>query len=375
MDNVQIFDTTLRDGEQSPGFSMNREEKLQLARQIEQLGVDVIEAGFPDCLARRPGGDARRSRRNQGLPCSGARPRAPGRCGCGAARSRTCRQTPPACFSRHFRPAPEIQAADDARAGARTDHENGSLRDGSTAKKWNFRPRMRAAPTLTISARWLWPPWNPGATIINLPDTVGYSTPDDYGEMFRKVRARLGDASEGRAQRALPRRSRPGAGEFARRDRRGRAPDRMHDQRHRRARRKCVARGTGRGAARAPGSLHGEHEAPARKAVPDQPHAFDDYGRFRAAEQGGRGRKCLRARSRHSSGRHSEESADLRNYRSGKSGSARAAPGARKAFRAKCVSFALGGTGIRNHGRRACRVLTGWRWCRRMPRKKSPTAI
>src|ERR1700734_3297826 len=47
MDLLQIFDTTLRDGEQSPGFSMNREEKLQLARQIEELGVDVIEAGFP----------------------------------------------------------------------------------------------------------------------------------------------------------------------------------------------------------------------------------------------------------------------------------------------------------------------------------------
>src|SRR6204780_3290294 len=47
MDNVQIFESTLRDGEQAPGFSMNREEKLQLARQIEQLGVDVLEAGFP----------------------------------------------------------------------------------------------------------------------------------------------------------------------------------------------------------------------------------------------------------------------------------------------------------------------------------------
>ncbi len=47
MERIHIFDTTLRDGEQSPGFSMNREEKLQLAHQIEELGVDVIEAGFP----------------------------------------------------------------------------------------------------------------------------------------------------------------------------------------------------------------------------------------------------------------------------------------------------------------------------------------
>ena len=46
MDRVQIFDTTLRDGEQSPGATMNIEEKLVIARQLERLGVDVIEAGF-----------------------------------------------------------------------------------------------------------------------------------------------------------------------------------------------------------------------------------------------------------------------------------------------------------------------------------------
>lgn len=44
---VKIFDTTLRDGEQSPGCSMNFNEKLEMARQLERLGVDVIEAGFP----------------------------------------------------------------------------------------------------------------------------------------------------------------------------------------------------------------------------------------------------------------------------------------------------------------------------------------
>ena len=44
---VRIFDTTLRDGEQSPGFSMNTEEKIRMARQLAALGVDVIEAGFP----------------------------------------------------------------------------------------------------------------------------------------------------------------------------------------------------------------------------------------------------------------------------------------------------------------------------------------
>ena len=50
MDIIRIFDTTLRDGEQSPGFSMNRDEKLRMAHQLEDLGVDVIEAGFPIAL-------------------------------------------------------------------------------------------------------------------------------------------------------------------------------------------------------------------------------------------------------------------------------------------------------------------------------------
>ena len=46
-DRVIIFDTTLRDGEQSPGASLDVREKLEIARQLERLGVDVIEAGFP----------------------------------------------------------------------------------------------------------------------------------------------------------------------------------------------------------------------------------------------------------------------------------------------------------------------------------------
>ena len=47
MDRILIFDTTLRDGEQAPGFSMNTGEKLEMARQLARLNVDVIEAGFP----------------------------------------------------------------------------------------------------------------------------------------------------------------------------------------------------------------------------------------------------------------------------------------------------------------------------------------
>src|SRR5260221_10838272 len=65
---VQIFDTTLRDGEQSPGATMNVEEKLVIARQLEKLGVDVIEAGF----AAASEGDADAVRR--GAPAGAAPP-------------------------------------------------------------------------------------------------------------------------------------------------------------------------------------------------------------------------------------------------------------------------------------------------------------
>src|SRR5437763_9735760 len=47
VDRVYIFDTTLRDGEQSPGISLNVQEKLEIAHQLARLGVDIIEAGFP----------------------------------------------------------------------------------------------------------------------------------------------------------------------------------------------------------------------------------------------------------------------------------------------------------------------------------------
>lgn len=51
-ERVFIFDTTLRDGEQSPGASMNPDEKLRIARQLEKMGVDIIEAGFPVASAK-----------------------------------------------------------------------------------------------------------------------------------------------------------------------------------------------------------------------------------------------------------------------------------------------------------------------------------
>ena len=65
-DHLIIFDTTLRDGEQSPGASMTKEEKMRIAKQLERLRVDVIEAGFPGIVERRLGGGPRDRGRDQG---------------------------------------------------------------------------------------------------------------------------------------------------------------------------------------------------------------------------------------------------------------------------------------------------------------------
>jgi isopropylmalate/homocitrate/citramalate synthase len=78
-DRIIIFDTTLRDGEQSPGFSMNLNEKIRMAEALTELGVDVLEAGFAHRLARRlreRQGDLRNhrpARRHAGDRQSGAR--------------------------------------------------------------------------------------------------------------------------------------------------------------------------------------------------------------------------------------------------------------------------------------------------------------
>jgi len=75
MDVVRIFDTTLRDGEQSPGFSMNTTEKIRLARQLAALNVDVIERAF-DCVARRPrSGQESRPRSPHRAHCSTRSPK------------------------------------------------------------------------------------------------------------------------------------------------------------------------------------------------------------------------------------------------------------------------------------------------------------
>ena len=189
-ERVRIFDTTLRDGEQAPGFSLRPEEKLQLARQLDALGVDVIEAGFPiaspaDAEAvRRISADVRRPIiaclarcRREDIDRAGwaiqpaARPRI-----------HTFIATSDLHLQSKLRIGREacLEAAVDAVRLARsfTDDVQFSAED-ATRSDFDFLCRVVEAVILA------------GASTINLPDTVGYSTPDEVLEFFTRIRARV----------------------------------------------------------------------------------------------------------------------------------------------------------------------------------------
>ncbi len=189
-DSVIVFDTTLRDGEQAPGFSMRVDEKLELARDLDALGVDVIEAGFPvaseaDALSvktiatevRRPIIAAVARCRSKDIEQAGLA-LAP------AARGRihTFIATSELHLERKLRMtrASALQTAVDGVTLARqyTDDVQFSAED-ATRSDMDFLCRMVEA---VIDA---------GCTTVNLPDTVGYATPDEIEELFRQVRTRV----------------------------------------------------------------------------------------------------------------------------------------------------------------------------------------
>jgi 2-isopropylmalate synthase len=190
MDTLHIFDTTLRDGEQSPGFSMNRDEKLQLARQIEELGVDVIEAGFP--IASPGDLDATRAVAAEIKHCKVA----------ALARAKqddvdaALRGLEPAANPRlHvFLATSDLHLKYKLRSSREQALEQ-IIQMVSFGRKHcdeiEFSAEDASRTDIDYLIQVVLAVVEAGATIVNLPDTVGYSTPDDYAEMFRKVRARL----------------------------------------------------------------------------------------------------------------------------------------------------------------------------------------
>ncbi len=194
-DRIIIFDTTLRDGEQSPGFSMNLHEKLRMAEALADLGVDVIEAGFPIASAgdfesvkliaeevRGPvvAGLARTGRADILRAAEAVRD---------AQRPRihVFLSTSPLHMKYKLRMEPDavLQLAVDSVTLARqyTDDVEWSAEDGSRTEP-DFLCRCVEA---AIKA---------GATTINIPDTVGYALPEDMSRIFTMLRERVPGADQ-----------------------------------------------------------------------------------------------------------------------------------------------------------------------------------
>ncbi|SIQ56592.1 MULTISPECIES: 2-isopropylmalate synthase [Acidiphilium] len=187
---VIIFDTTLRDGEQSPGFSMNLDEKLRMAEALAELGVDVIEAGFPIAsigdfesvqhIAQSIRGPVitglARSGRDDILRAAEAVKPAERK------RIHTFISTSPLHMKYKLRMEPDavLEAVGRSVALARdfTDDVEWSAEDGSRTEP-DFLCRCVEA---AIKA---------GATTINIPDTVGYSVPEDIARIFTMLRTRV----------------------------------------------------------------------------------------------------------------------------------------------------------------------------------------
>ncbi len=192
-EQVRIFDTTLRDGEQAPGFSLRPSEKIQLARQLDVLGVDIIEAGYPIASAaeadavRRIATDIRRPVIACLARCHPADLERAAWAIEPAERGRihTFIATSDLHLQAKLRISREqcLEAAVDAVRFARrhTADVQFSAED-ATRSDFDFLCRVVEA---VIKA---------GATTINLPDTVGYSTPDETLEFFTRIRTRVPDA-------------------------------------------------------------------------------------------------------------------------------------------------------------------------------------
>src|SRR5688572_17430617 len=189
-EQVRIFDTTLRDGEQSPGFSLRVSEKLLLARQLDLLGVDIMEACFAiaspaDAEAvRRISTEIRRAviaclarchRKDLERAAWAIQPAA-------QARMHTFIATSDLHLKAKLRMTREqcLEAAVESVRYAR--HHTGDVEfsaEDATRSDLDFLCQVVDAVIKV------------GATTINLPDTVGYSTPDELREFFRAIRERV----------------------------------------------------------------------------------------------------------------------------------------------------------------------------------------
>src|SRR6202049_2729195 len=196
-DRVLIFDTTLRDGEQCPGASMTFEEKLQVAALLDEMGVDIIEAGFPIASAGDFQSVAEIAKRAKNAVIAGLSRAAPNdidRCAEAVKHARRPRihtflSTSPVHMKWKLQKEPhevyEMVIGQVTRARRHTDDVEWSAEDG-TRTEHDFLCRCVEAAI------------NAGATTINIPDTVGYTVPEEYFALFKMVRERVPNSDKAR---------------------------------------------------------------------------------------------------------------------------------------------------------------------------------
>lgn len=194
-EKLVIFDTTLRDGEQSPGASMTRDEKLRIAKALERMRVDVIEAGFPvaspgdfeavQAVAQAVRGStvcglARALERDIDRAAEALRPAA-------SARIHTFIATSPIHMEKKLRMQPE-QVLEQAVWAVR--------RARNYTDDVEFSPEDAGRSELDFLCRVLEEVIAAGARTVNIPDTVGYSVPGQFGELIRNLIERVPNSDQ-----------------------------------------------------------------------------------------------------------------------------------------------------------------------------------
>jgi 2-isopropylmalate synthase len=186
-DRVLIFDTTLRDGEQAPGCSMTQPEKLRVARALAELGVDIIEAGFP-AASRGDWESVNAVAREVSGPVI-----------CGLAR---CSREDIELAARALADAPRHRLhVFLATSAIHRQHKLHMAQEQilrlavegvSIAREYcddvEFSPEDASRTELDFLAQVVEAVVAAGATTVNIPDTVGYTVPDEFGELFRYLR-------------------------------------------------------------------------------------------------------------------------------------------------------------------------------------------
>ncbi len=190
MEKIRIFDTTLRDGEQSPGASMNLDEKIRLARQLERLNVDVIEAGFPSSSPGDFESVRRIAQEIRGPQIAGLSRTTPGDIDRAWEALKYARNP----LLHVFIATSDIHLQYKLRKSREEVMEEAG-RAVAYAKRFTEQVEFSAEDATRSDpdylARVIEAAIDAGATIVNIPDTVGYTTPTEYGKLIAGLRQKV----------------------------------------------------------------------------------------------------------------------------------------------------------------------------------------